>query len=160
MFDCFWLLISQTWLAKIDAITGDKVELNRRTISWWFTYLVLGVLSDTVALQRLMARTRALQDQLAACDGKDQADLKAQLAVAQADAVQLGLSYIKNAGDLVLATSQLWYNFSRPVTGLSVRPLLVFVQLVANCSLIRMLLGLQGAISSFIGWYFVWPKYP
>ncbi len=117
------------WLVKIEAMHGDKVALNRQAMWCWFASLVFSTLCDCIAVANLAARharlasesavaAAALPDQAIAADA---AKLAQQRAAMQTEARMLVLAYLKNGGDFVLATSQLGLEFSRPVTGFSVR---------------------------------------
>jgi hypothetical protein len=114
------------WLVKIEALHGDKAALNRQAMWCWFASLVFSTLSDCVAVANLAARHRriaaesaaALPDKAAAEDASKLAEQRTAL---QTEARLLVLAYLKNGGDFVLATSQLGLEFSRPVTGFSVR---------------------------------------
>lgn len=115
------------WLVKIEAMRGDKVALNRQAIWCWFASLVFSTLCDCVAVANLAARHRrivaqpvaALPDKATAADATELA--QQQRVTLQTEARLLALAYLKNGGDFVLATSQLGLEFSRTVTGFSVR---------------------------------------
>jgi hypothetical protein len=115
------------WLVKIEAMHGDKVALNRQAMWCWFASLVFSTLSDCVAVANLAARHGRIAAEAAAAlpDKATEADAielaQQQRTSLQTEARQLVLAYLKNGGDFVLATSQLGLEFSRPVTGFSVR---------------------------------------
>ena len=155
-------MFEQTWLCKIEAIAGDKVQLNRKTMMFWFAYLLLSVAADTVSLTRLVARARALETQRSVVDGSTLevcASESAQWRALRTDATLLALSYTKNAGDIVLALAQLWLTvrvFTCVCLGTDRSSLIQIVWL----QLSRTATGFSGTISSFIGWYLVWPHCP
>ena len=169
------------WLVKIEAMHGDKVALNRQAMWCWFASLVFSTLCDCIAVANLAARHARLASESAAAAAAtlpDQATatgatkLAQQRAAMQTEARMLVLAYLKNGGDFVLATSQLGLEFSRPVTGFSVRFQVSLVDINFLCKsrthshtcshgyYFILFFLLQGSLASFIGWYLVWPKYP
>ena len=162
------------WLVKSEALHGDKVALTRQARWCWFASLVFSTLSDCVAVANLAARRARLAAESAAvlpdqAAAEDASKLAEQRTALQTEARLLVLAYLKNGGDFVLATSQLGLEFSRPVTGFSVRfqfCLSTFEVFHARTELDHFLplacclIFAQGSLASFIGWYLVWPKYP
>eukprot|EP00455_Lapot_gusevi_P033956 TRINITY_DN372_c0_g3_i2.p1 TRINITY_DN372_c0_g3~~TRINITY_DN372_c0_g3_i2.p1 ORF type:complete len:146 (-),score=51.27 TRINITY_DN372_c0_g3_i2:130-567(-) len=130
----YYIVDNWAWLCKIDVVKGDKVWYAKNSIAWWFSHLVTSLAYDLLSiwyqcttLDKLNAKKRE------AVDEKEQDELNKQITACHTNIRTTCIDLLKIGGDLGLATSTLFFDFSRMTTGLC------------------------GSVSSLVGWYQIWP---